>query len=304
MRLEDLDYFLAVARTGHAGRAADAMGVSQPALTKGIQRLEHELGLPLFERTPKGMVLTMPGKRFLERSTTARLQLDEAIREAGDLHRGATGLVQVGVTPLLADPFFNPACAELVMQRPAARVNVQVNMNDVLLPALCHGDLDMVICALHESTQAMDLQTIELFQDDLYVAARRSHPLFAKATVSLSDLSHYGWMLPGARAVSRQWLQRKFEQLGLPAPTVVVESNTTLSNLASLVGNTNLLTLVSRITLGSDVGRHLEIVPLPTLTWHRKIGLLLRNGAYVSPLAQRLIELLQEHAAGRSAVAT
>ncbi|OZI59225.1 LysR family transcriptional regulator [Bordetella genomosp. 4] len=108
MRLEDLDYFLAVARAGHVGRAADGMGISQPALTKGIRRLEDELKLQLFVRTPKGMELTMPGKAFYQRSLQARRELDEALREAGDLHRGSVGLVRVGVTPVVGGAGVQP----------------------------------------------------------------------------------------------------------------------------------------------------------------------------------------------------
>src|SRR3546814_12213565 len=78
----------------------------------------------------------MPGKAFYQRSLQARRELDEALREAGDLHRGSIGLVRVGVTPLLVEPVFNPACIDLLAQRPAAKVNVMVSLNDALIPAL------------------------------------------------------------------------------------------------------------------------------------------------------------------------
>lgn len=300
MRLEDLDYFLAVARVGHMGRAADELGVSQPALTKGIRRLEQELRLQLFHRTSKGMELTMPGQAFFQRSMQARRGLDDALREAGDLHRGTVGLVRVGVTPLLAEPFFNPACVALLAQRPAARVSVSVNLNDALLSGLRQGALDMVICSLHAAAASDELDSVALFADDLYVAARAGHPLFGRSRIGFGDLAPYRWILPGPQVAARRWLESRFRQHGSEPPDVVVESNASVASLASILLNTDLLTVVSEITLSSAVGKGLSVVPLEDVTWHREIGLLTLRGAYRSPLAQRLVEILCEHGAARS----
>lgn len=296
MRLEDLDYFLAVARAGHVGRAADGMGISQPALTKGIRRLEDELKLQLFVRTPKGMELTMPGKVFYQRSLQVRRELDEALREAGDLHRGSVGLVRVGVTPLLVEPVFNQACVELMAQRPAAKINVVVALNDALIPALRQGDLDFSISSLHDSAAPAEFNRIPLFRDSLFVAARRGHPVFGHARIRFEHLLGYGWMLPGLQVASRRWLETRFEQHGAPPPSIVVESNSSVSSLVSILQSTDLLTVISEITLRSEAGRGLVAVPLDDVTWHREIGIMTRQGSYLSPLAERLIEILRERA--------
>ena len=78
MRLEDLKYFLLAAGEGHVGRAAVRAGISQPALSKGLARLENELGFALFERGPKGVVLTAPGQAFRDRTDTLQSSLGEA----------------------------------------------------------------------------------------------------------------------------------------------------------------------------------------------------------------------------------
>ena len=299
MRLEDLNYFLAVARAGHVGRAADSMGISQPALTKGIRRLEDELKLQLFVRTPKGMELTMPGKVFYQRSLQARRELDEALREAGDLHRGSVGLVRVGVTPLLVEPVFNQACVELMAQRPAAKINVVVALNDALIPSLRQGDLDFSISSLHDSAAPAEFDRIPLFRDSLFVAARRAHPIFGRAQIRFEHLLGYGWMLPGLQVASRRWLETRFEQHGAPPPNIVVESNSSVSSLVSILQSTDLLTVISEITLRSEAGQGLAAVPLDDVTWHREIGIMTRHGSYQSPLAERLIEILRERARAR-----
>lgn len=300
MRLEDLDYFLAVARLGHVGRAADSIGISQPALTKGIRRLEDELKLQLFLRTPKGMELTVPGRAFYQRSVQARRELDDAMQEAGDLHRGSIGQLRAGVTPLLAEPFFNPACIELLSQRPAAKVQVMVSLNDALIPALRQGDLDFAISSLLESATAAEFDCEPLFADRLYAAARPGHPLLNGRKVRFADLASYKWMLPGPQAASRRWLETRFEQHGSPPPEVTIESNASVSNLLSILHGTDLLTLVSEMTLSAHAGHDLAIVPLEDLTWHRQIGVLKRRNSYQSPLTERLLEILRQHAQRRA----
>ena len=300
MRLEDLDYFLAVGRLGHVGRAADGIGVSQPALTKGIRRLEDELKLQLFVRTPKGMELTVPGRAFYERSMQARRELDDAMKEAGELHRGTIGLVRAGVTPLLAESFFNPACVELLSQRPAAKVQVMVSLNDALIPALRQGDLDFAISSLFESTEVDEFDREPLFADKLFVAARPGHPLLNGTKIRVADLAACKWMLPGSQAASRRWLEAKFAQHGAPAPAVTIESNASVSGLLSILHSTDLLTLISEITLSTHAGQGLAVVPLDDLTWHRQIGLLTRRGGYLSPLTLRLLEILRDHARRRA----
>ncbi|WP_160110414.1 LysR family transcriptional regulator, partial [Caballeronia arvi] len=162
MRIEDLNTFLAVAETSHVGRAAERLGLTQPALTKGIQRLERELGLQLFERTPKGMELTSAGEAFYARAQHVRANLDAAIQEATELALGKLGVVRVGVPPNYAQTFFSDACAELLKQRPAARLRVMSGLNDRLLAALRAGDLDLCIGALSDRNSD-DLEQTPLF---------------------------------------------------------------------------------------------------------------------------------------------
>src|SRR4051794_20991781 len=117
MRLDDLRYFVAVAEEAHVGRAAQRLGVTQPALTKGVQRLEASLGLQLFERSPRGMALTSVGEVFFERAKHLCVGLDEAVQEASDLHLGAIGTIRIGVSPLFADTLVAETFALLLRQR-------------------------------------------------------------------------------------------------------------------------------------------------------------------------------------------
>ena len=81
METRDLDYLLEVHRCGSIGKAAEALGMSQPALTKAIKRIEGEVGLAVFHRSPNGVALTPGGTVFVERARRIALEYDDALKE-------------------------------------------------------------------------------------------------------------------------------------------------------------------------------------------------------------------------------
>ncbi|GAB2895477.1 LysR family transcriptional regulator [Paralcaligenes sp. KSB-10] len=293
MRLEDLNYFLAVAEAGHVGRASERLGQSQPALTKGVQRLEKELQLQLFERTPKGMVLTTVGQAFFQRARGVQFGLSEAIKEANDLHLGKLGLLRVGVPPNYTS-YFGDACAILLQQRPAARVHVTIGLNDKLFAALRLGDLDLSISAILNQPQT-ELEQHALFTDNLHVVAREGHPLFFSRNLRFSDLAKESWILPGQSVVARRSIDARFEEHGLPAPNVAVESSSSSIFLIGMVRATDLLTVSSASAMKQAGSHGLRAFPLREAVWPRTVGITTRRGAYLSPLALRFMELLKQH---------
>jgi DNA-binding transcriptional LysR family regulator len=302
VRLEDLDYFLAVADAGHVGRASEAVGATQPALTKGIQRLERELQIPLFERTAKGMVLTAAGQAFHDRVRAARFGLDEAVREANDLYLGKVGLIRAGISPNYAEHFFGDACAALLRQRPAARMQVTVGLNDKLFAALRLGDLDFCISALQHADDS-EFEQQPLFADDLHVVGREGHPVFAAQHLRFPDLAAQSWILPGEKVMARRAVEARFAEYGLSPPNVVIESNSSIASLMSVVRATDLLSVTGASTLKQQAGKGLAPLELAQARWPRVVGITTRRDAYLSPLTLRFIELLRQHCAAYAGIA-
>lgn len=296
MRLEDLRYFVAVAEEGHVGRAAQRLGVSQPALTKGIQRLEHGLGLQLFERGPKGMALTSVGSVFFERARHLCVGLDEAVQEASDMHLGAMGTIRVGASPIFADRLVAETFALLLRQRPGAQIRMTISLNDTLLSSLRLGDLDLSISAL-DDTEPEDLVQAPLFEDQLCVVLREGHPLLDRPRLRLQDLADAGWALPGPDVLARRRLEARLAEHGLPLPRVLACVDNSITLVPALVRRSDLLAVMSRFSLASAAGQGLAVLPLAEATWPRRVGVVTRRGAYLSPLVMRFIELLQERSA-------
>lgn len=296
VRLDDIDYFLAVASHGQARRAAAALGVSQPAITKGLQRLERELGFPLFERSKRGMQLTAVAEQFRLRTQALRASLGEAIKEAADLHLGAMGVLRVGVSPLYAQRLFVPACLRLHRQRPAARIRVMIHLNDALLAALRLGDLDLSINAL-PGVMPDDLQAVPLVDDALCLVVREGHPLLSRRRLRLADLVDAQWMLPGPGVAARRSVEGRLAEAGLPPPRVAVEVSNTATQLGRLLAQSDLVSILSESQLQGPAGEGLVALAFAEARFVRTVGAVTRKDGVLPPLAQRFLELLREDAA-------
>jgi len=291
MRLDDLRYFIAVAEEGHVGRAAHRLGLSQPALTKGIQRLEQALTLTLFDRGSHGMTLTSVGDVFFQRVRHLCMGFDDAVQEAGQLHLGNIGTVRIGTSPIYADALVAKAFTQLHSQRPGAKAQISIQFNTTLLAALRLGDLDLCVNAIGDVAPEGLAQEI-LFDDALYVVMRDRHPLLSRHDVQLHHLAQAQWVLPNARVPARRWVEARFLEHGLPVPTIVCELDNALM-ISSIVRNSDLLSVMSRFSLSRPASRGLVVVPHAAARWGRQVGIVTRKNAYVSPVSLRFMELLR-----------
>lgn len=294
LRLEDIDYFLAVVQHRQVRRAALELGVSQPAVSKGIQRLEQELGFPLFARSRRGMEMTAVAEGFHQRVRALRRGLGEAIKDAADQYLGELGLLRVGVSPLYAQRLFVPASLRLHRERPAARLQVNVNLNDELMLALRRGDIDMSINALPPGVPD-DLDAIPLIADDLCLVVRDGHPLLSSPRrLRLPHLAGAQWMLPGPGVAARRNIEGRLAEAGLPPPRVVVEVSTSSVQLLDLLRQSDLVSVQSESMLSTPMAAGITPLPMAEARFKRRIGVLVRSGAALPPLAARFIEILKE----------
>src|SRR5262245_44741377 len=99
MDLRDIEYFAVIAEQKHLGRAAEMLGLGQPALSISLRRLESAANSKLVERTPKGVELTEVGRALLAHVARLRLAREDLARELADLARGRSGTLRIGASP-------------------------------------------------------------------------------------------------------------------------------------------------------------------------------------------------------------
>ena len=191
--LTELRYIVAVADTGHFGRAAAECHVSQPTLSTQIKKLEEQLGVSIFERTSKRVRLTAAGERIVAR---ARAILEE-IRAIGDEARGQqeplAGPFRLGVIPTLG-PYLLPwLLRPLQSAFPRLQLVLQESITATLLDDLAAHRLDVAVLAL--PVTAPGLTAEPLFDEPFFVLAPASDPLAARQRVRESDLAGHRVLL-------------------------------------------------------------------------------------------------------------
>ena len=293
MELRDIEYFAVVAEHGHLGRAAEALGLSTPALSKSLRRLEQSLQAKLVKRTPKGVELTAEGSALLLHVRELRLSLQDVAREIADLSQGRVGYLRIGTGPI-GEYLYPTALIAMLKVAPRVTLKVTVADNDVLIPALRNGDLDLIVLFI-PSAPYEGLVQDHLYDDELIVCASADHRLVKFKRVSMADLAQERWALSSSNILilNQERLHRAFQDCGLPPPRIVVETRSLLLRLQTVASST-LLGFTSRRVL-QRVAPLLRLTALPVkeLTWRRPIGVIYRKDTYLSPAARRFIEILK-----------
>lgn len=191
MELDQLRYFLQVAERGNFTRAAEDLLISQPALSRSIQKLEEELGRPVFERKTRSVSLTDAGTLLQARSQQVLSILEDTKAEITD--DGESGRIRIGAIPTIA-PFFLPdVLRQFSEEFPKANVIVQENTTDNLLKSCTQGEVDLAILALPIPAKYLEVE--ELFEEELFLVLPPEHPLVDKESIKLADVEQLPFVL-------------------------------------------------------------------------------------------------------------
>lgn len=300
MEFRDLQYFAAIAEHGNIGRAAEALGLSQPALSTSLRRIEDLMQAKLVSRTPKGVALTPAGSALLEQVGRFRLSIEDVKRVVRDVAHGRTGEVRIGAGAAIAADLLATSYDRFSQEARFATLKIDMDVTAKLLPRVLSGDLDLMI-SIVSSPAPLGVVQEHLFDETMVVAAARGHPLGRRRKLTVPDLAGSRWALPGVEARSWHWMHRIFESAGVEAPTVAMIAPTSIRLPA--VASSTLLTFCSRRTLCKHA-HELAEVDVKALQWTRRIGVTSRKDAYLPPAAQRLVSVLKAAASGSLSHAT
>ena len=290
----DLTYFPTIASAGTLARAAEQLGISQPAVTKAIQRLERKVGVTLVERTARGSVLTEAGKIFHTRVLGASMQLDSALQEVRDIGGGHAGLLRIGATPATTSFALRSLFPTLLVERPAARVNVTTAFSDTLLEAIDKREVELAVCPLPDTLDASMAKEV-LYDDHYSLMVSTANPLAERESVTLHDLVECSWAASSRQEFARVQIEQAFAKQGYPHMRIVAEANS-LAALILIVSTTQLVSLINARSF--DLGPlpfDIAVRPIQFDGLQRQVGMIRRAG-YLSPIAQRAQEILRNAA--------
>lgn len=187
---------VAVARSGSFTAAADAVGLTQSAMTKSISNLEKEIGFSVFHRTSRGVILTEDGREFVEHA--ARL-----IEDAGELLKGRlkrqspySGILRIGVGPASLEWRLVEPLAELLKRYPDIRYDINSSSFEKIVQQLRSGSIDVAVGYDAAFSEWSDLRREPMgsLKSNLFV--RHGHPILDKPSPTLADLALYNFVSP------------------------------------------------------------------------------------------------------------
>ncbi|MCE9641141.1 MAG: LysR family transcriptional regulator [Betaproteobacteria bacterium] len=296
MEFRDLTYFLEVANLSHIGRAAARLGITQPALTKCVGRLERDVGVPLLERTGKRITLTACGLDLVRHAERLRAADVDIRRELAERATGHAGHLRIGTGFVLAQYLLPVACVTLLKKYPAITLEVVTGDSETLFPALHEGKIDVVLAGV-DAQPVHGFRQVPLMEDRVVVISRKGHALQKRRRISAAALSQERWALPAPGTLPAQWLAHRWRELNLTPPKCAVRSGS-LPTLLRIVAETDLLMFQSWSTVKrtNDYGELLRPLPANELTWRHSVGVTLRDHGYRSPAIDRFVEVLKETA--------
>ena len=286
MNLRDLQYLIAVAEHLHFGKAAQMCHVSQPTLSMQLKKLEETLGVQLFERTNKKVMLTPTGQAVTAHARNVLAAMEQMKEVASTAHDSMGGTIRMGIFPTLA-PYLLPS---LMPQMRAWFSTLTLQLVEEkthdLLHQLEHGNIDCALLAM-PLAQPAHLICLPLFHEAFTLAVSAHHPLAKRSTVKLSDLSQLSMLLLEEGHCLRA------QALEVCALVGVGESGnfraTSLETLRHMVAASDAATLMPQLaTRRHDPGlRYLPFKP-PAPT--RQIGLYWRPTSGRAPLFETMAQ--------------
>ena len=181
---------MAAGRQEHFGRAAESLGITQPAVSQLVRDLESELRVSLFERLPRGVRLTSAGKAYLKHVENILAGLERAAEHARQLGGGASDFLRVRFSPVSAttNPIMQQAVATFRSQHPGVKLDLMQMRSSHQVPAIRAGAIDAGFLYMTPN-DATGLKHFHLREELAMLALPRNHRLANRKVIELADLS-------------------------------------------------------------------------------------------------------------------
>ena len=296
VRLRDLHIFMTVAQSGTMGRAALALSISQPVISKSISELEAALQVRLFDRTARGIVLTSYGEAMIQCGRAVFDDLQKGVKtieylgdpSSGELQIGCTEFGAMGLVPLVID--------RLVARHPGLQLHVAtsdpISLASLALP---QRRIELAVSAIPTDLPP-EIEAEALFEDRQIVMCGVGSSWTKRRNLRLADLIDVPWILPPFDSAARRYIDAAFVSQGLPPPRARV-STFSMPLCHRLLASGGYLAILPQEA--SLMSAHLPIRPLqvdfPRIA--RSVGIMTLKGRTLSPLARSFIAAAREMAA-------
>ncbi|MBV9490728.1 MAG: LysR family transcriptional regulator [Verrucomicrobia bacterium] len=281
MEVHQFRYLVAVAEEGSFSRAADRMRVAQPSLSQQIQKLEAELGQPLFDRLPRGVMPTEAGRKLLPFARRILTELAEARRSVDECRGEPSGTVAVGIIPTIAPFVLRPVLSALAAEHPRLAVSVVEGVTEYVVRALEDGEVDLALVSTCRDGAAVHREL--LTRERLVLAVSQSHRLARLRSVSWPELQEQSFLLLHESHCLSQQIGRWCQQHGIAVKATV--SAVQLSTVLAMVAAGQGVSLMPAMAVPHEHGGGCAFVPLADPSVEREINIVYSPARFRSKAA-------------------
>ncbi|MED3662586.1 LysR family transcriptional regulator [Ureibacillus sp. FSL K6-8385] len=295
MEIQQLEYFKVVAETEHMTHAAEMLNISQPALSKSISNIEHEIGVPLFDRQGRSIVLNRYGKLFLESVNKILEEYNRAKQEINGLIMPGYGEISFGFIHTLGMEVVPELMAHVHKKYPNIKFTLTQAASMYLLELLEKGELDLCLSQRIES-KVVEIEWIELWTEELFVIVPENHPLASRQHIDLCEIKDEPFVSIKKGNALRQMVDQLLKNVGISKTNITFEGEDP-HTVAGFVSAGHGVSIIPDIKGLSEY--NVKKISVREPICERKIGVSLVAGRYLSPAVNQFKNYLVEYFKGK-----
>jgi LysR family pca operon transcriptional activator len=293
IKLRHLEAFVEVARNKSIQKAAHALHVSQPAVTKTMRELEESLGVSVYERDGRGIRLTNQGEIFLRHAGAALVSVRQGLDSVSDGRTGELQPIRVGALPTVSSLIMPRAIELFLQEQPERRIRIVTGENAAILEQLRQGELDLVVGRLAGAELMVGLSFEHLYSEAVRFVVRAGHPLSRASGSVLERTADHLVLMPTPASIIRPYVDRLLIANGVHAFPRQIETVSDTFARAFLRMN-DAVWIISAGVVANDLADG-TLVALPVDTTHTMgpVGLTMRADGPIRPGTELLARAIR-----------
>jgi LysR family pca operon transcriptional activator len=294
LKLRHLEVFVEVARQTSVTQAAEALGMTQPAVTRALRELEAVCGKPLVERHGRGIRLSPYGEMFRHHAGRSLALARDGVAMLQGLEAGEGPQLRVGALPTVSATLVPDALAELEAGKGRNRFSVVTGDNQYLLDQLRRGELDLVVGRLPAPERMVGIDFEPLFHERVAVVVAAEHPLAMLAHLPEGALQSYPVLMPSQGSIIRPLVERMFLEQGLMMPQAPIETVSATFGRRFVLDHHAIWFISEGVVRADLTAGMMQELPLDTASTLGPVGLCIRSEHQLSATGARFCASLRE----------